>query len=995
MENDIDHYLTTLLNAFRQHRKKFVIGPGPLQQSRNESLRLKNDRGFFEVKFLRILSRNDTDVSDFEQLPRQKSQEILGKLHDLFVLLEQLVNTNFKPIVHSLAPCQTIYPPGGLYPKLEKLLSFLDKSDGPFDIASGTSLSIFTIDKPYDGVVARSVVHQLIDILDDNQPAPQKKNPATTASMKSSVAADRWILSLECKYREFVGTIFDTIHTEFERCESSDCKSPHQVMMQLLDVALSDSEEGLGMFVRCPRPTTSGWQNTRCMLKENPRAESVPSEKLCDSVAYSFRREQGLALLLDKISSTISQSSSFDLPNTDPNRYPPRNLKGLIEDRVFSPLQESGQRNLFNYPERRALAAKLALNLLIFCAWRHTARSWDCKDVYFLNSQAGYNRCSPYISCLINHDSTSAFKAADDEGAPIQCFTEFAKLLLEIEYGPLPDGDFSASNDYGWKIIRDFHNDRVKWQDWSRTEYLEAVDICLRFDSKLRDARNTRHGKLEIIQETCRNLIRTKIVRNIVADLPSFKKPPLKRSRHALDDDVDDDDASHSHLPIVKQSLPKKRVRRAHLDLDDQRLQHVTEKNLPLSMAAEEPGSSTYGQGKSGATTLMPQPSYSLPSRAARHLDNGGYMTTLSSRYPSESRGANNAVCSQEVSNKNTGSLLSSQSSHQSSRIANSALEWFKKLDTCVQKRIGELRRINDRAVKVAVIDTGIDKDHPRIQQHLKCNNSEIRGCKNWVTSSDDVSDDTGHGTAVCDVLLRISRVHLFVGKVSSSAKFDEATPARVAKAINHAASINGWNIDIIVLSLGFEREDPAIRKAVLDAFYNDKIILAAASNSGSAILDPIVHFPARVHGQVLSIRSATGYGRRSHASPAPTSNDDNFMVIGEELEVAWPAALNGGSTTRYVSGCSFATPVAAGIAALVLEYSIQKFGKKFNVHEESVRNVLWTYRGIRKIFLHMSTSNGELPNDPSKMICPWKLFHPDLRREGYELEIERLMKSV
>ncbi|KAF3923713.1 Subtilisin [Dactylellina cionopaga] len=396
------------------------------------------------------------------------------------------------------------------------------------------------------------------------------------------------------------------------------------------------------------------------------------------------------------------------------------------------------------------------------------------------------------------------FQAADDDDAPIRCFTEFARLLMEIEYGPLPkEGDFNASNDYGWTTIRNFHGDRQRWGDLSKKNYLDAIEACLKFDKLFQTARATKSGRLETIDETC------------------------------------------------------------------------------------------------------------------------------------------------------------------------------------------------DRTVKVAVLDTGIDEEHPSIIKHKKQNGSNIKECKDWVGSDHGISDCVGHGTAVCDILLQVAKVDLFVGKISDSAEFDSTTPARVATAIEYATSPNGWNVDIIVLSLGFEDRDDAIFQAVTHAFNQQKIILAASSNSGSIIPSKSVAFPARMLGHVLNIRSATGQSVRSPASPKALKGDDNFMILGEGIEAAWPKEPQDASyTTRFVSGTSFATPVAAGIASLVLEFSVQKSKSGCNIPED-IAGILWTYNGIRKIFRYMSGVDEENFNADCSMIYPWKLFDDDRDYDGYKSEIKMLMKRI
>ena len=264
-------------------------------------------------------------------------------------------------------------------------------------------------------------------------------------------------------------------------------------------------------------------------------------------------------LLFNEESPAFSRvSDAPGLPATDPNRYPKRNLRDLVTTQhVFNPpSSEPEQEEPFKHPERRALAAKLALNLFIFCGWQHTSKPWDGSGVYFLSSsQRDYDRDSPYISCLVNQKSSGEFRAGDDD-APIQCFTEFAKLLLELEYGPLPDTDFSQASDFGWFAIREFHESMQDYGELSKAKYLEAVGACLNFRELFQTARNTRSGRLEELDETYRKLIRTKIVGNIVAELPGFQQPPPRRPRYAESDEglsdsdsesVDDYEASSAH----------------------------------------------------------------------------------------------------------------------------------------------------------------------------------------------------------------------------------------------------------------------------------------------------------------------------------------------------------------------------------------------------------------------------------------------------------------
>ncbi|KAF3923728.1 hypothetical protein ABW20_dc0106506 [Dactylellina cionopaga] len=286
MEEDPGYY-TTLLYAFRQHRRKFCLHPTQRRAPQDthqgkvhENLLLRNRQEFFETGFLRILSRNDLDGVDIQALPSEEEQEILTRLSDFFKLLNKISNPDFNPTAS--APSRSFSQPSGRCPKLERQLSILDWCDGPFDLTSGTSSSIFVIDTLTNGRAARSVVQELNNILDDIQIAPL---PSADITPNYTDAIDSWIRSFDSEYRIFVGKILDTIHAEFtgcgcgllppqglgvalRACETTEPpNNPHKIMIQLLDITLLDmpnSKTDLESLLYCPRPDR--WQNTRCKL---------------------------------------------------------------------------------------------------------------------------------------------------------------------------------------------------------------------------------------------------------------------------------------------------------------------------------------------------------------------------------------------------------------------------------------------------------------------------------------------------------------------------------------------------------------------------------------------------------------------------------------------------------------------------------------------------------------------------------------------------------
>lgn len=208
----------------------------------------------------------------------------------------------------------------------------------------------------------------------------------------------------------------------------------------------------------------------------------------------------------------------------------------------------------------------------------------------------------------------------------------------------------------------------------------------------------------------------------------------------------------------------------------------------------------------------------------------------------------------------------------------------------------------------VAVLDTGVDVDHPDLASNLI-----LPGI--WHQSH-SVDDGNGHGTHVSGIVAAVANNGGIVG-VAPQARI---LPVKVLDywGSGSAGSVAAGIIDavdagahIINMSLGGPSYSPAMEDAVRYAWDNNVLVIAAAGNCG----DPecpdqnYPSFPAS-HGEVVSVASTDDMSVRSYFSTANTWVE--FAAPGSAVVSTY---LDGEYATA--SGTSMAAPNLAGTAAL------------------------------------------------------------------------------
>ena len=219
--------------------------------------------------------------------------------------------------------------------------------------------------------------------------------------------------------------------------------------------------------------------------------------------------------------------------------------------------------------------------------------------------------------------------------------------------------------------------------------------------------------------------------------------------------------------------------------------------------------------------------------------------------------------------------------------------------------------------VKVAIIDSGIDYNHPDLDDNYA-------GGYDFVNDDDDPMDDDGHGTHVAGTVAAEDNGEGVVGVAPEAFLYalkvlDETGRGYVSDivaAIEWATDPNGDEdtsdrLDIINMSLG-GGANSTLEDACLSAYNEELLLVAAAGNSGNppGRGDNII-YPA-AYDSVIAV--------------AATDQNDvraRWSSTGPDLELSAPGvAINStllGGGYGEGSGTSMASPHVAGTAALVM----------------------------------------------------------------------------
>ncbi|MGM0436649.1 MAG: S8 family serine peptidase [Bacillota bacterium] len=243
-------------------------------------------------------------------------------------------------------------------------------------------------------------------------------------------------------------------------------------------------------------------------------------------------------------------------------------------------------------------------------------------------------------------------------------------------------------------------------------------------------------------------------------------------------------------------------------------------------------------------------------------------------------------------------------------------------------------------SVRIAVLDTGIDSQHPDLQNNLNLDDGY-----NFPAQSKDTNDQYGHGTHVAGTIAADSNNNQGVTGIMWDA---EIIPVKVldddgygtnwdiAQGILYSAGLTNdpkisQPVDVINMSLGGSSVSETIEEAVIEASNAGVIIIAAAGNSDST--SPM--YPAS-YPEVISV-GAVDFNYPDSPVRAPYSSYGDTLDVmapggntrvdsdgNEYADGVLSSTFDGSGDSKtyqyvYYQGTSMASPHVAGLVGLML----------------------------------------------------------------------------
>ncbi len=281
----------------------------------------------------------------------------------------------------------------------------------------------------------------------------------------------------------------------------------------------------------------------------------------------------------------------------------------------------------------------------------------------------------------------------------------------------------------------------------------------------------------------------------------------------------------------------------------------------------------------------------------------------------------------------------------------------------------------NGGAVKIAILDSGIDYQNEDLGDGFGSGNKVVDGW-DYFNNDSDPRDDMYHGTHVAGIAGALTNnfdaggnregiagvagdfdydardgsghkgALLYALKLFNQYGGTPTLATTASQAIRDAAAggyggEGGFEVDVLNNSWGDDNYSETIRAAVNFAAQQNSVFVAARGNDG----DTGAHYPSGFDGPwVISVGATDQSGGKAGFSSYGGGMDvvaPGADIISTMPTTITPAMQQFGLSRYYdeVSGTSMATPQVAGLAALLIAEARDALG--FSLHPEEVQGII------------------------------------------------------
>lgn len=228
---------------------------------------------------------------------------------------------------------------------------------------------------------------------------------------------------------------------------------------------------------------------------------------------------------------------------------------------------------------------------------------------------------------------------------------------------------------------------------------------------------------------------------------------------------------------------------------------------------------------------------------------------------------------------------------------------------------------LTGKGTSVAILDTGIDKEHPDLK---------IKDGISFIENVLDFDDDNGHGTHLAGII-GAQKNNIGMTGISPDADLyavkvlDKDTNGKYSTVVKGIDWAIEHKVNIILMSLGGKKESIFFEEAIKKAYEKGIILISSAGNEGYKEGNSIL-YPAKFDS-VIAVGALDSKNKRNFLSSKGEQLE--LMAPGVKIFSTWKDG-----TYKLQGGTSMAAAHVAGVVSLLLEINP-------NISNKKVREIL------------------------------------------------------